>query len=52
MNSAVKVSRLHMWKAGQNTLPSLAGEMGMYRDDYEKYGRLAMKAFLTNQTCG
>jgi uncharacterized protein (DUF885 family) len=28
---------------------TLAGEMGMYRDDYEKYGRLAMKAFLTNR---
>ncbi len=28
---------------------TLAGEMGMYSDDYEKYGRLAMKAFLTNR---
>ena len=28
---------------------TLAGEMGMYTDDYEKYGRLAMKAFLTNR---
>jgi uncharacterized protein (DUF885 family) len=28
---------------------TLAGEMGMYRDDYEKYGRVAMKAFLTNR---
>jgi uncharacterized protein (DUF885 family) len=28
---------------------TLAGEMGMYRDDYEKYGRLAAKAFLTSR---
>ncbi len=28
---------------------SLAGEMGLYRDDYEKAGRLAMKAFLTSR---
>lgn len=28
---------------------TIAGEMGMYRDDYDRAGRLAMKAFLTSR---
>ncbi len=28
---------------------TIAGEMGMYKDDYDRAGRLAMKAFLTSR---